>query len=488
MPDDFKVDRELFKEIESGTGLNEGDILKAIQRLNDEIKEEEDLQAGEDLSIATNQNVNPGIASRHARLAGLGITSGDQLKAATPTLKRMSKTFTDPNISAEVRAASLEQDMADVEQLILRSVKRDGQRGVEAFRGVRTSDDSVVSAPSDAGEFINTDKVAPRFFPEPDQPDPQDAEAFIRTLESETTLRSGESGQQDINAARQRNAIRISEFQANRAKQVTLGQGVDLFETQGGKATKIASGPTKTFKPAAASKGPTKAGIEGLVLQKVMQGATLTPGEQKIYAGTFKKGFSVTMPDGTVIQQGGSGKQPDSRSIAKPVISAIQKEMTTAQRQLEEIERIEKSGGVGAISGLWNRLTISVSDWASFLVGMPTSPDKSRLDKDFNSMMRIMKIKFRKSQTGVAFNPIEAKEYDEIFPNLARDGEDVVASKMNAIKRLSGRVIESGGKFLSARDFLDAFAVEIENVKTSGPGEEAGAPSTTAIDLSQFKR
>ncbi len=455
MPD-FERERVLFKEIERDGNLNEGDILKAINRLDTQIKEEEDLQASDDLTTATNPNVHPEIAAKFAGLAGLDVMTGDQLKAAKPALKRMSKTLTDPNMSADVREASLQRDREDVDQILLRSTTREGREGVEVIN--RRPGAQFGEAP---------------FFPEPAPSDTQDVESFIQTLEPEETLLSGAAGQREINEAQQRNAIRISEFQASRAEQFTLGQGQQRFETKGGETTQVAEVAPKPVAPKAENLSEFTARLASDIRQK-----TGTPERQKADKQL------LNLLEGRVKE----GLLPGGKEIAKPVISAIQKEIKNAQRQLEEIERIEQSGGIQAISGLWNRTAIGVSDWASFLVGLPTSPAKSRLDKDFNSMMRIMKIKFRKAQTGVAFNPIEAEEYNEIYPNLARDGEDVVKFKMEAIRKLSERVIGSGQKFLSARDFLDAFATEIQRTQLSSPGQSQGAPARTTIDLSQFKR
>lgn len=435
VPSASEREQTLFKEIELGSGLNEGDLLKAINRLDAQIKEEEDLQASDDLTTATNQNIHPSVAAKHARLAGLDITSGDQLKAAKPALKRMSKTFTDPNIPADVRAESLQRDREDVEQILLRSTIRDGVRGVEVVKGVPEGSEAITERPTGDRGFLETDPESPRFFPEPERADPQDTEAFMRTLEPETTQLRGIRGIRDINEAKQRNAIRIAEFQAGRAEQFTLGQGQQRFETEGGETTRIAGVAPK---PAPATKRPTT--IEAALLDP-----NITPTRQQelvlLKQALRGKGLSgsITLADGTQITLG------EKEGPTPPFKTQIQKETFSTVTGLQELASLKEKitpESFGAVSVLKKAMQESFEFFSPGSTPKWVAETTTNRDKLFRQSGESFALWIKKL-TGVQFGEREAERLKKGYPNAddnfaeyTNKFEDIVDSYVRSVARL----------------------------------------------------
>lgn len=253
MPDFLSPEfREIFAGYEQGEGLNEGSILKAIQKLDAEIKRDEDLQASRDLEFAANPNLNPEIAAKYARHAGLQIDSGDRVKEAKPFMQRMAKTYIDPKLSAEAREESLQKDREELEGLYFRSAEQGGQRGVAVTGQRPTGPARQDQFFPDVGGGVASESleesakllgVTPGYVPTPRSRTPQQGtEDFIQTLEPERTRWQGTRGQREIAEIRQRNKIRIAQWQAGQPKPVALGETQQLFEVSPGKAKLLTAG------------------------------------------------------------------------------------------------------------------------------------------------------------------------------------------------------------------------------------------------------
>lgn len=468
---------------EREAGLNEGDIAKATLKLRQDIDNEARIideqnrqQRSQALSDATNKSLHPSLRLKIAQKSGVPIASGEDLDGASEPMKRMSKVLADKNLSPDLKQQSIDRELEDIKDqtksfqvghspqwmqskigvydgptyeenqersrridqsglgLTYRTAEQGGRRGM-AITGRRSLDEEprYEFAPEGGTRepLLQEAKIlgeTPGYVPTPRELTPEQiTEQFIQTLESGGTP-----------AEQARNAVRISEFQARRPKPVTLSPGQQLFETTpGGEARAVARVP---FKPSIlkAPKPPTKASVEGTVLQKVMQGAQLTPGEQKIYAGTFKKGFSVTLPNGTIIQQGGSAEDKFLKTrgaetqLEKDALQAITgladlTDLTTFAEQLDP----EVFTYLGA-GGAW---LARLGEKASLGDYVPKSLVKLMNQvKDFKARSGQSFTIWRKWATGVQASDKELEILQEFRPSPDDSREEFLAKAEGAIE------------------------------------------------------
>ena len=493
--DDFGVDRELFRskalQYEQTNGLDEGAILKAIEKLDAQIRQEEDNQASMDLEIATNPNVHPEVAAKYAQNAmgvsekltgGPEVITGAQMASAKPILKRMSKAMTDPNLPDDIREQSLAQDKYDLEQITIKSTTRGGVRGVEVTGAIpaespifQKPDRGPVRFEGGRGTFVR-EEDAP-FFPEPEQKE-QGVEEFMQTLEPLRTIRGGAAGERELNDIQQRNAIRIAEFRARQSKPVTLGPGQSIYDVRDGEATRIATAPS-VQKP---TKGPTS--IEQALLdpnlskerknelismKRAMSG--------KGWSGTFtsKDGSTFTFGQDTEDKLGIDKLTPGART-------QVQREIRDAQGRLEEFKNLAKDPrfspeenltfyGAG-LAKLGDFLDEAISPSVSRFFGLQDNVE------DWNAFKALTENLFtawRRSVTGVAFRPEEETALRKAFPST-KDGPTAYRAKLSAVIELNNRIVNRlqtlgpGDKI----DVLDELsAVDAQGARTS-PGGGGG--------------
>jgi len=471
--DDFSRERALFSTIEADSGLNEGDILRAIRRLDDDIRREEEREAGLNLSEAVNPNINPETGARLARMAGVPIETGDQFKAAKPILKRMSGVLTDPKLSADVKDMSLQNDMEEIEQILLRSTTQGGRRGVAVTGRTRAGRRATELRGFESEPFIEEGKITGRFFPEPEKPE-FDVEQFLRTLEPETTLLGGEAGRRELEQIRRRNALRIAEFQAGRPKPVAISPGQKLFEVSPGEARPLAEAPL----PPAPVKRPTT--IEAALLEPGL------PPERKRELVELKQAISgkglsgrLTMPDGTVLEIGRGDTISDLTPGAR---TQIQKEIREAQGRLQEFNNLATNPQFSPEKNLTFYRT-GLAQLGSFLDEVdPRISEFFNLKdniKDFAAFKALTENLFtawRRSVTGVAFRPEEEKALRKAFPST-EDGPTEFKAKLDAVRELNRRIIERLQNFRPGEK-IDVLG-ELNKIRA-----ESEAPAK--IDLRQF--
>lgn len=129
---------DLFRSVELGAGLNEGDLLSAIQKLDNQIaqeernmREERAIAVSNNLNIAKNKNINSRIRITSAQKAGLPIRTGETLKLMQSALDRSANLFATKDVPLEVKEASFEEDQKDIaNQVMIRSASLGGQRGL----------------------------------------------------------------------------------------------------------------------------------------------------------------------------------------------------------------------------------------------------------------------------------------------------------------------------------------------------------------------
>jgi len=242
MPDDFGIDKSLFREIETGGGLNEGDILKAIERIDAEIEREETLNRSKRLEAASNANVHPSVAANELR-AGSGLDiSPEQVPEARKIAAQLSKVMTDSKLDPDTKSKSVDGYLQDLEQITLRSINQGGRKGVavtgRTAAGKRASElRGFGSVPLDSGEVTMAPDGTPvsvssgRFFPGPDKSKGDiEFEKMLQSLEPEFTVMSGEAGQRDIAGQKRRNAARMARFGAKQPKTKIAPAGTSVFQ------------------------------------------------------------------------------------------------------------------------------------------------------------------------------------------------------------------------------------------------------------------
>lgn len=184
-------------------------------------------------------------------------------------------------------------------------------------------------------------------------------------------------------------------------------------------------------------KAPTKAGIEGEVISKFMKGEQLTPQEQTVMRGAYRKGFSITLPDGTTIQQGGIG----GGIFAEPTPAfktQTQKELFGARKSLDSLREIRKAfkpevfGFGGAVRGKVSRFVDNVSPellpergvFSKRFINEEVSA-KRRAEESFNI--------YKKNITGVQFSVKELEFLKKAWP-VPTDSPTVFEAKLRDVE------------------------------------------------------
>jgi hypothetical protein len=483
MPDFFGGEEEIFRGMELGAGLNEGDIKRAIEKIDEEIARERELEDAEtsaNLGVITHPGINPDVAAKYGKNIGLPFTTGDQLKEAKPILKRLQHAYDDRNLDPGIREETIQRDLADLDQITLRSTMQGGRRGVavtgktlsgrkaEELRGFESEpllEPSGEFTISPEGKPIEETQVGGRFFPEPTAAPGDDVESFISSLEPEDTLLGGAAGQREIAQIRQRNAIRISEMQA----------GQEIFETAPGQAKRLGGVPPRV----PAVKGPST--IESALLQPGLSD------ERKEELIGLKlalkgKGYSgrIKLPDGTEIS---IGEGDDIGKLTPGAKTQIQKEIRDAQGRIQEFNNIATSpqfdpnknltfyrAGLASFGSFLDEIDPSVSDFFDL-------QDNVKDFAAFKSLTENLFTAWRRSVTGVAFRPEEEKALRKAFPST-KDGPTEFKAKLKAVKELNNRIVNRL-QTLRPGDKIDVLN-ELSGIQGSRTGDE--------LDLNQFKR
>jgi len=257
------------------------------------------------------------------------------------------------------------------------------------------------------------------------------------------------------------------------------------------------------------AKPPTKAGIQAQFLSDALEGKidfkNLTPGQQFLKRTMEKAGTTMRFDPETgrltEFKIGETAEMAPGREISKPVQRQVQEGMVQAKEEIREFNRLlEKPGEVKELTGALNRLQIWYERLGDWVTNGLIDSEKAEKDSDFNTNLKLLKLRFRRAMTGVAFNPEEKKEYDELYPNLERDGIKITMAKVRAMRNIDQRRISTGAEILSANDFLLSFSNEIGNelqnagkspreLDTTPDRQPAQTPvQKSPVDLNQFWR
>lgn len=406
-------------QLERESNMEPGSIRKQFEELDRAAKIEADEQEAVDFENASNVNISPEVAAQYAKAAGFDIPAS-HIPEARQVMSRMTKTRRDTKLDADTKEVSLNQDKNLLNQIVLRSTTQNGRRGVavtgetsggrraEELRGFEseplarkpTGEETAIGEESiidPQGREVTRQALSPpgRFFPEPKDTPQRDIEQFLNTLEDETTLLGGAAGQRDVEAQRQRNAIRIAGFKNQMDQRTVLKPGEEIFETGPGEAKRL--GGVASLPPR---------GVGGVGRAQGDELSELTAGAKTQIQKEIRES---------------RGRFQEFANLAKDPRFKPENNLTYYRAGLAKfgsfLDEISPS-----ISGAFN-LQDNITDF-----------------NEFKALTENMFTSWRRAVTGVAFRPEEEKALRKAFPST-QDGPTAYKAKLNAVQQLNRRIV-----------------------------------------------
>lgn len=150
------------------------------------------------------------------------------------------------------------------------------------------------------------------------------------------------------------------------------------------------------------------------------------------------KGFSMTLPDGTVVEMGGEGSQVGAGELAKPTINSLQETIVNSTNRLDRLNQTLKTYNPEFLraAGVAKAATTRVQDF----LGMDVPEDRKQYLKQYAEFQANAAQDFTqtlKELSGVAVNAHELKRAEATAPS----GNDISPAEFEAKARATTKFV-----------------------------------------------